>query len=215
MLRHGRLSDKNPRLCRAGTAHLAAPCLLMGGEKSHDHPQRLLPANVAVPSLVFTAIQPDGIPAPEQTYAAPPPDTVLVPRQHRIHAQDQEQAYAALKLDKQAAEVARLTQALHDAKQMHAAEIERLRVQNAAEMQKIVEVLWQAQDAARAISAPHERATETPPLGLRPTSELQPATSPAGQARFMGWGALSLRGRACAALQRIGRRWATAFRAWS
>jgi hypothetical protein len=189
--------------------------LLMGEEKTAERSLRLPSADVVVPSLVFIAIQPHEIAAAGQTYAAPSPDTVLAPRQHGIHAQDHGQAYAALKHDEQAAEVARLTQALHDAKQVHAAEIERLRAQHAAEMRRLVEALWQAQDAARAVSAPPERAIEAPPLGPRPTSELQPATLPAGQARFMGCGALSLRGRACAALLRIGRRWATAFQAWS
>jgi hypothetical protein len=187
----------------------------MGGEKSAEHLLRLPPADLPVRSLMFVAIQPGDIPAAGQTYAAPSPDTVFAPRQHGIHAQDQGLVHAALKHDEQAAEVARLTQALHDAKQVHAAEIERLRAQHAVEMRRLVEALWQAQDAARAVSAPLERAIEAPPLGPRPTSELQPATLPAGQARFIGCGALSLRGRACAALLRIGRRWATAFQAWS
>jgi hypothetical protein len=187
----------------------------MGEEKTAEHSLRLPSADVVVPSLVFIAIQPHEIAAAGQTYAAPSPDTVLAPRQHGIHAQDHGQAYAALKHDEQAAEVARLTQALHDAKQVHAAEIERLRAQHAAEMRRLVEALWQAQDAARAVSAPPERAIEAPPLGPRPTSEHQPANSRTGLARFIAWGELSLPARACASIGRIGRRWAMTVRAWS
>ncbi|TDH58088.1 hypothetical protein E2C06_34445 [Dankookia rubra] len=187
----------------------------MGGEECRDHPLRLSSADEGAPSLVFTAAQSDEIAAVRQTYAAPPPDTVVAPRQQGIDAQDQGKASAVLKQDAQAAEVVRLTQALQDTKQVHALEIERLRAQHAAEMQKLVETLWQAQDTARAASALPVRATETPPLEPRPVAELQPAALPAGQARFMGWGKLSFTGRTCAALERIGRRWATAFRAWS
>jgi hypothetical protein len=186
----------------------------MGEEKTAEHSLRLPSADVVVPSLVFIAIQPHEIAAVGQTYAAPSPDTVLAPRQHGIHAQDHGQAYAALKHDEQAAEVARLTQALHDAKQVHAAEIERLRAQHAAEMHRMVEALWQAQDAARAVSAPSEKATEAPTPEPRSSSERQPASLPVEPARFVAWGELSLSGRACASLGRIGRRWATAFRAW-
>ena len=187
----------------------------MGRETSAEHPLRHLPADVAAPSLMFTAIQPGEIAAVRQTYAPPPPDTVVVPRRHGIHAEDQGQASAVLKHDAQAAEVVQLTQALHDLKQVHAAEIERLRAQHAADMQRLVEALWQAQDAARAVSAPPERVIETQPLEARPTSQLQPATLPAWQARFVDWGELSLPSRVCAALGRIGGRWAAAFRAWS
>ncbi|TDH58190.1 hypothetical protein E2C06_33910 [Dankookia rubra] len=180
----------------------------MGRETSGDHPLPLPPADQGAPSVVFTATQPGEVAAASETYASPPPDTIVAPRQHGVHAEDQGQASATLNHDAQAAEVARLTQALHGAKQVHAAEIERLRAQHAAEMQRLVEALWQAQDAARAVSALPERATETP--NLEP-SELQPARLPAGLARFVDWRELS----ACAALGRIGRRWATAFRAWS
>lgn len=187
----------------------------MGTKESGEHPLRLPPADVAVPSRVFTAIQPGEILAAKQTYVAPPPDTVVVLRQYGIPAQDQGQASAALKHDEQAAEVARLTQALQDTMQMHAAEIERLRAQHTVEMQRMVEALWRAQDRARTVSAPLERAIETPPVEPRPVSENQPATLQTGLARFMGWGEVSLPGRACAALGRIGQRWATAVRAWN
>jgi hypothetical protein len=187
----------------------------MAVETSGEHSLRCLPADVAVPSAVFVAVPPGDIAAAGQTYAAPPPDTVVAPRQQGFHAQDQGLASAALKPDEQAAEVARLTQALHGAKQMHAAEMERLRAQHAAEMQRMVEALWQAQDAARAASAPPGQAIETLPLEPRPTAELQPAVLPAVHARFLGCSNLLLCGRACAPLGRIGRRWAAAFRAWS
>jgi hypothetical protein len=187
----------------------------MAGETSDKHPLRRLPADVAVPSAVFVAVSPGDIAAAGQTYAAPPPDTVVAPRQQGIHAHDQGLAAAVLKHDEQAAEVARLTQSLQDTKQMHAAEIERLRAEHAADLQRMVEALWQARDAARAASAPPEQAIETLPLEPRPTAELQPAALPAVQARFLGWSDLLLCGRACAPLGRIGRRWAAAFRAWS
>ncbi|WP_431270779.1 hypothetical protein [Dankookia sp. P2] len=186
----------------------------MGGETSAAHPLRLPPADECVPSLVLTAIHADKIEAAGQTHPAPPPDTVVTPRLQGIHAQDQGQGSATLNHDAQAAEMARLTQALHDAKEVHAADIERLRVQHAAEMQRLVEALWQAQDTARAASALPKRAKETPALEARPTSNVQPKALPAWQARFMGWGEVSLFGRACAALKQIGQRWAAAFRAW-
>jgi hypothetical protein len=187
----------------------------MGGEECNDQPLRLPPADEGAPSLVFTAAQPDEIAAVRQTYAAPSPDTVVAPRQQGIPAQDQGLASAVLKQDAQAAEVVRLTQALHNLKQVHAAEIERLRAQHAAEMQRLVEALWQAQDAARVASAPPERAIETPPLEPGPPAEPQPATAPAGMAQSMGWSELSLPGWVCAALGRIGRRYGAAFRAWN
>ena len=149
------------------------------------------------------------------THVAPSPDTVLEPRQRRIHAQDQEQAHAALKLDEQTAEVARLTQALHDAKQVHAAEIERLRAQHAFDMQRLVEALWQAQDAARAVSAPPERVTKAPVPESPPSSKHQPTRLRVWLARFVVRHDLSLLGRAWTSLGRIVRRWATVFRAWS
>ena len=164
---------------------------------------------------MIAAIRPDGMPIAGPTHVAPSPDTVLEPRQRHIHAQDQEQAHAALKLDEQTAEVARLTQALHDAKQVHAAEIERLRAQHAFDMQRLVEALWQAQDAARAVSAPPERAAKAQVLESPPSSRHQPTRVRVWLARFAVRYDRSLLGRAGTSLGRIVRRWATVFRAWS
>ena len=208
----GSVSDTNTSAARHHPGP-AASSLLTGENETAGAASHFSPSGAPIPSSVPAADWPDKI--AEQTYAAPSPDTVVSTRQQRIHAEDQGQASATLKDDASAAEVARLIQALHDAKQVHASEIERLRAQHAAEMQRLVEALWVAQDAARAVSALPVPAKEMLPLEARSTSGGQPATLPAWQARFMGWGGLSLAGRTCATFWRTGRRWATAFRAWS
>jgi hypothetical protein len=190
--------------------HAAAPWLLTGQDTEANACLRPSSSDTAALQPVFSVRKP--VEVFEPSFAAPSPDTILAPRQHGMDAQDQSQASAALLGERHAAEVARLTQALHDAKQACAADIGRLRAQHAAEMQRMVEALWQAQDAARTVPVPPELVIDTPAPEPPPSFELQPARSDARLARLVGWCSFSPVGRACALLERIGRRWATAFR---
>ncbi len=169
-----------------------------------------------------TAVVPSLAPAPTgdgasatQDPVAPSPETVVARSWHApLDGQTQAAAREAMLREEHAEEMARLTQALRDMRQDHAAEIERLRAHHAAEVQRLVEALWYAQDAARAVSAPLVRPAEKPALDPQLPSQAQPARSRSWLRRFMGQGTLSHPVRTGASAARIVRRWAMAFCAW-
>ena len=80
----------------------------------------------------------------------PPPDTVVVASPgHAVALVERVRASEAALRAEHAAEVARLTRALRDQKQAHAAEIARLRAEHAAGVRRLVEAHWRGRDAAR------------------------------------------------------------------
>lgn len=82
---------------------------------------------------------------------APPPDTVVAADWRQIFAAEEKaRAKEAVARSEHRAEVARLTQALRDARLAHQAEVDRCRAEHAADVRRLVEALWQAQDMARA-----------------------------------------------------------------
>ena len=178
----------------------AASSLLTGEEGAGQASPHLSPSGAPVPLSTLAAGWPDEI--AEQTFVAPSPDTVLTVQHRGLDAQDQGQANEALLREKHAAEVARLTQALHNAKQAHLVEIERLRAQHAADVQRLVEALWHAQDAARAASARPETAAGPPTPEPQPSVQLQPVRWRALLVRFLGRNALSPFIRTCTSLRR-------------
>ena len=178
----------------------AASSLLAGEDGAGQASPHLSPSGAPVPIPILAERWPDEI--AEQTFVAPSPDTVLAVRHFGLDAQDQGQANEALLREKHAAEVARLTQALHTAKQAHLVEIERLRARHAADVQRLVEALWHAQDAARAASARPETAAGPPAPEPQPSVQLEPMKSCALRGRFLGWSALSPLARTCTLLRR-------------
>ena len=110
----------------------------------------------------------------------PPPDTVVVASPgHAVALLEQARASEAALRAEHAAEVARLTRALRDQKEAHAAEIERLRAEHAAGVRRLVEAHWRGRDAARngaeCPSGPERSAAPGPqapsPARPRPTRE--------------------------------------------
>ena len=146
-------------------------------------------------------------------YAAPPPETVLV-LQHYADSNDGPQVDASVRDAEHTAEVTRLTQALHAAKQAHAIEIERLRAQHAASVQRLVEALWRAQDAAKTAATSAQNKGEMPAFAAEPPPEPKHMPSGASLARFMGRVGLPSPAWACRLQVWIARRCALVFRAW-
>jgi hypothetical protein len=88
---------------------------------------------------------------PLATLSAPPPDTVVAADWRRMFAAEEKaRAKEATIRSEHRAEVARLTQALRDARLAHQAAIDRCRAEHGADVRRLVEALWQAQDMARA-----------------------------------------------------------------
>lgn len=88
---------------------------------------------------------------PLATLSAPPPNTVVAADWRRMFAAEEKaRAKEATIRSEHRAEVARLTQALRDARLAHQAAIDRCRAEHAADVRRLVEALWQAQDMARA-----------------------------------------------------------------
>jgi acyl-CoA reductase-like NAD-dependent aldehyde dehydrogenase len=99
------------------------------------------------------------VPLPPLT--APPPDTVVAADWRRLFAAEEKaRAMEAAIRSEHRAEVARLTQALQDARLAHQAEIDRCRAQHATDVRRLVEALWQAQDMARAALDRRDRGEE-------------------------------------------------------
>lgn len=93
---------------------------------------------------------------------APPPDTVVAADWRRIFAAEEKaRAKEAVVRSEHRAEVARLTQALREARLAHQAEIERCRAEHATDVRRLVEALWQAQVIARAALDRRDRGEET------------------------------------------------------
>lgn len=178
----------------------ATSSLVTGEDGAADVAPHLLPSSAPVPLPIPSDDRPDEI--VQQTYVAPSRDTVLTVRHQGLRGQDQEHANGALPRAEHAAEVARLTQELHYAKQAHVAEIAQLRAQHAADVQRLVQALWQAQDAARAASAPPDSAAGPPTPEPQPSSGTRPLRWRALLVRLPGQRALSFLARACALLRR-------------
>jgi hypothetical protein len=106
--------------------------------------------------------------------APPSPDVVVATsRQCLVRSVQGAEAREAVLRAKQAAEIARLTDMLRDLKKVHATEIERLRTEHAADLRRLVEALWHAQDAARAALLHPSISMPKPASGPRPLPRAQ------------------------------------------
>jgi acyl-CoA reductase-like NAD-dependent aldehyde dehydrogenase len=93
--------------------------------------------------------------------SAPSPDTMVAADWRRMFAAEEKaRAKEATIRSEHRAEVARLTQALRDARLAHQAEIDRRRAEHAADVRRLVEALWQAQDMVRAALDRRDRGEE-------------------------------------------------------
>jgi hypothetical protein len=122
--------------------------------------------------------------------SAPPPDTVVAADWRRIFvAEEKARAKEAATRSELRAEVARLTQALRDARLAHQAEVDRCRAEHATDVRRLVEALWQAQDMARAALDRRDRGEEAK----------EPSSLPVLRPRPLGvLSALMRRGGRCA-----------------
>lgn len=96
--------------------------------------------------------------------APPSPDTVVAASlRHGTELVKQARAREAAHHAEHAAEVARLTGMLREAKAAHAAEIERLRDEHAAKLRRLVEAYWRTRDAAQTgTECPNGQAAKVP-----------------------------------------------------
>src|SRR5689334_19456814 len=105
-----------------------APLPLVPGDRADASSSQAKPLDAAAPPPAFAAMQPGEVAVTGHSPPAPPPETVLVIRHRSADARDEAQVQEAVLRKEHAAEVARLTEALREAKLAHAGEIERLRL---------------------------------------------------------------------------------------
>jgi hypothetical protein len=99
--------------------------------------------------------------------AAPSPTTVVTANWRRtIEAEEQARAREAALSVEHAAEIARLTQALRDARRAHAADIAQHRIQHAMQVRQLVEALRRSQNPAKTPASERPAALWPPLLGL-------------------------------------------------
>ena len=127
-----------------------APCLPSDNDNTEVQAMRPCPPLEADPVFVRLLVQPNAEALTENRCIAPPPDTVVVGSwRQAIDAEEQTRAREMVLREEHAAEVTRLKHAIRNIKKVHAAEIEWMRTEHGAELLRLVEALWHAQDVAR------------------------------------------------------------------
>jgi hypothetical protein len=133
-----------------GTVVEPASCRLGDNDNTEVQAVRPSPPLEADPIFVRMPVRPDAEALTENRCIAPPPDTVVVGSwRQAIDAEEQTRARETILREEHAAEVTRLKHEIQNIKKVHAAEIEWMRTEHGAELLRLVEALWHAQDVAQ------------------------------------------------------------------